>query len=181
MKFKIPKIPKIEMFGIDIIKNMMFFTLFIIIFLFLLGVIVAPSIKSFKEIKKEYFLTKFNLNNSEKNLNNKTYQYQKLFKENKRVIFAFRREFDKNNFKNFANKYMKITYIKENNSSIYENDFIKKTYIVSAILSTPQNFYEFVKASQNYKNIIKIYFPIAFKAKDNKIKLIYKLEHFKKR
>jgi len=181
MKIKIPKIPKIEMFGIDVIKNMLFFILFIFIFLFLLGVIVAPSIKNFKIIKKEYFTTKFKLDNSEKELNMKTLEYQKLFKENKRTIFAFKREFDKENFKNFSSKYMKIIDIKEKKSEIYENKFIKKTFIITAILSTPTNFYKFVKASQNYKNIIKIYFPIVFKAKNGNIKLVYKLEHFKKR
>ena len=58
MKLKIHKIPKIEMFGIDIIKNMLFFTLFVVIFLFLLAVIVAPSIKNLKKQKKSIFLQK---------------------------------------------------------------------------------------------------------------------------
>jgi len=176
---KIPKIPKIEMFGIDIIKNMLFFTLFVFIFLFLLGVFVTPSIKKFKINKKEYYITQHQLNKSENLLAQKTAQYQKLFKENKRIIFALKREFNKENFTMFARKYMKIKSIKDKNISVYENNFIKKTYIVTAKLNTPVDFYNFVDASKNYKNIIKIYFPIVFKAKNGEINLLYKLEHFK--
>jgi len=179
MKLKIPKIPKVEMFGIDIIKNMLFFTLFVVIFLFLLAVIVAPSIKKFKETKKEYFITKMKYDNSEEKLEIKTQKYQKLYKENKRVVFALKREFDKNNFKMFSDKYMKVVSIKDKNISVYNKEFIKKTYIITATLSTPVNFYKFVDASKNYKNIIKVYFPIVFKAKNGELNLLYKLEHFK--
>jgi len=179
MKLKIPKIPKIEMFGIDIIKNMLFFTLFVIIFLSLLGVFVAPSIKKFKLQKKEYFITQRQLNLSEDNLARTSLQYQNLYKENKRVIFALKREFNQKNFKMFASKYMKIEQIKDENISVYDKEFIKKTYIITAKLQTPVDFYNFVEESKKYKNILKIYFPIVFKAKNGELKLIYKLEHFK--
>ena len=179
MKLKIPKIPKIEMFGIDIIKNMLFFTLFVFIFLLVLGVLVAPSIKKFKIQKQEYFVTQNKLNKSEQLLNQTTEKYHKLYKENKRIILALKREFDKDNFKMFADRYMKIESIKDKNISIYEKQFIKKTYIVTAKLKSPEDFYKLVEASKNYKNIIKIYFPIVFKAKNGELKLLYKLEHFK--
>jgi hypothetical protein len=179
MKLKIPKIPKITMFGIDIVKNMLFFALFIFVFLFLLGVIVAPSIKKFKSTKTEYIQTKFKLDTSNQKLATTTKEYQKLFKENRKIIFALKREFDKDNFKRFAKPYMQILDIKDKNISVYENKFIKKTYIVTAKLSTPVNFYKFVDASKNYKNILKIYFPIVFKAKNGELNLLFKLEHFK--
>jgi len=179
MKLKIPKIPKIEMFGIDIIKNMLFFTLFVVVFLILLGILVAPSIKMFKLQKREYYITKRQADKIETHLEDKTYEYQKLYKENRKVIFALKREFDKDNFKMFTKKYMDILSIKDKNISVYNKNFIKKTYIVSAKLNTPTDFYQFVDMSKNYKNILKIYFPIVFKAKNGDIKLIYKLEHFK--
>jgi hypothetical protein len=179
MKLKIPKIPKITMFGIDIIKNMLFFTLFVFIFLFLLGVIVAPSIKKFKSIKTQYYETKLKLDSSNQKLATTTAEYQKLFKENRKIIFALQREFNKENFKRFTKPYMNILQIKDKNISVYENKFIKKTYVVTAKLSTPVNFYKFVDASKNYKNVLKIYFPIVFKAKNGELKLLFKLEHFK--
>ena len=176
---KIPKIPKIMMFGIDIIKNLLFFTLFIIIFLFLLILIVAPTIKKFKNSKKEFFKTKIILQDSNKNLEKITQQYKLNFKKNKKIIFALKREFNKENFKLFAKKYMNISNIEDKNSSIYQNKFIKKTYIVTASINSPDNFYKFVNATQNYKNILKIYFPIVFKSKENNIQLLFKIEHFK--
>jgi len=179
MKLKLPKIPKVEMFGIDIIKNMLFFTLFVVVFLILLGILVAPSIKMFKKEKRDYYTVKLEADKVETKLENKTNEYQKLYRENRRIILALQREFDKNNFKMFAKKYMDILEIKDRNISVYDKKFIKKTYVVTAKLNTPVNFYKFVEASKNYKNLIKIYFPIVFKAKNGDIKLIYKLEHFK--
>ena len=52
MKLKIPKIPKVEMFGIDIVKNFLLFFLFFVIFILLLVVLVAPTIKKFKGTSK---------------------------------------------------------------------------------------------------------------------------------
>ena len=179
MKFKIPKIPKVELFGIDIIKNMMFFTLFVFIFLLLLAISVAPSIKKFKKEKVIYYNTKVKLDETQNDLDKILAKYQKLSKKNRRLILAMQREFDKTNFKNFASKYMTINNIQDKNISVYQKEFIKKTYLVSATIKTPINFYKFVDATKNYKNILKIYFPIVFKAKNGDIKLLFKLEHFK--
>ena len=173
------KLPKIEMFGIDLIKNFLLFALFVFIFLLLLATLVAPSIKKFKKVKKNYYTTQINFNKSEEALSQVSLKYKQLSKENKKIIFALKRDFDTTNFKNFANKYMKILNIKEKNTSTYNKSFIKTTYIVTAKLNSPTNFYKFVQASKNYKNIIKIYFPIIFKSNDKEILLLYKLETFK--
>jgi len=179
MKLKITKIPRIEIFGIDIIKNFSLFTLFIFIFLLLLATLVAPSIKKFKKEKKNYYITRINYDNSEKELSQILSKYKINSKINRKIILSLKRNFNTLNFKNFANKYMKIQNIKETNSSVYKKYFIKKTYIVTANLNSPKNFYQFVKASKNYKNLIKIYFPIIFKSSNKNILLLYKLETFK--
>ena len=173
------KLPKVEVFGIDLIKNFLLFTLFIIVFLLLLATLVAPSIKKFKKIKRDYYITQVNYNNSEEELSKVLLKYKDTSKENRKIILALKRDFDVNNFKHFANNYMKILNVKEKNTSIYEKYFIKTTYIVTAKLNSPDNFYKFIKASKNYKNLLKIYFPIIFKSKNKDILLLYKLEAFK--
>jgi lipopolysaccharide export LptBFGC system permease protein LptF len=173
------KMPKIIIYGIDIVKNMLFFASFIVIFLILLGLVLSPSIKKFKQAKMAYYETQTQFDQSENELQKTSTQYQKLYDKNKKIILALKRDFDKNNFKMFSEKYMKVTKIKDQNISTHHNKFIKKTYIVSASLNSPVGFYKFVDASKNYKNILKIYFPVVFRAKDGSIKLLYKLEEFK--
>jgi len=171
-------IPRIEVFGIDVIKNMFLFVLFVFMFLLTLGIMVAPSVKKFKKVKKEYYITKMKLDDSNTKVENMLIEYKKLYKENRKIIFSFKREFNKQNFINFAQKYMKIYNLKDLNVSNYKKDFIQKSFLVTADLTTPVNFYKFVNATKNYKNVLRIHFPIVFKAKDGNIKLIYKLEYF---
>jgi len=173
------KIPKVELFGIDLIKNFLLFATFIIIFLLLLATLVAPSIKKFKKVKRNYYITQINYSKSEEELAKILTKYKDTSKENRKIILSLKRDFDTTNFKHFANNYMNILNIKEKNTSVYNKSFIKTTYVVTAKLKSPDNFYQFVKTSKNYKNILKIYFPIVFKSSKKEILLLYKLEAFK--
>jgi hypothetical protein len=179
MKLKIPKIPKVEMFGIDIVKNFLLFLLFFIIFMILLAFVVSPTIKRFKEIKQNYYAKKIKAQDLQSKLDKLTMQYKDLYKKNRKIILAFKMDFNKDAFKIFSSKYMNITNIQDKNISLYQSQFIKKSYIVTANLKSPINFYKFVDATKNTNNIIQIHFPIVFKAKNGDIKLIYKLESFK--
>jgi len=181
MKLKLPKIPKVEMFGIDIVKNFLLFFLFFIIFMILLILLVAPTIKKFKKIKQSYYSTKIEAENIQNKLDKLTLQYKQLYKQNHKIILDFKMDFNKESFKIFSSKYMKIKSIKEQNSSIYENRFLKKTYIVTAILNSPISFYKFIDATKSANNVLKIYYPIVFKAKNGDLKLLYKLEVFKEK
>jgi hypothetical protein len=178
MKLKIPKLPKVEMFGIDIVKNFLLFFLFFIIFMLLLVFLIAPTIKKFKETKKNYYTTKIKADKIQDKLNKLTLQYKKLYKENHKIILAFKMDFNKESFKIFSSKYMKITNIQDKNSSIYEKKFTKKSYIIAADLKTPTSFYKFINDIKNTNNVLKVYYPVVFKAKNGDIKLLYKLESF---
>ena len=181
MKLKIPKIPKVEMFGIDIVKNFLLFFLFFVIFILLLVVLVAPTIKKFKEIKYNYYTTKTKIDNLQNKLDKLSTTYKKLYKENHKIILAFKMGFNKESFKTFSSKYMKIDSFKDINSSFYQNKFIKKTYIVTATLNSPISFYKFIDATKSANNVLKVYYPVVFKAKNGDLKLLYKLEVFKEK
>ena len=55
MKLNIPKMQKVTIYGIDVIKNFIFFTVFIIITLLIIAFIISPAINKFKQTKKEYY------------------------------------------------------------------------------------------------------------------------------
>jgi hypothetical protein len=181
MKLKTIKIPKVKMFGINIVKNFLLFVLFFIIFIILLVFLVSPTIKKFKEIKHNYYITKLKAQNIQSKLDKLKIEYKKLYKQNRKIILAFKMDFNKEAFKIFSSKYMTITNITLKNKSIYQNQFIKKSYIVTSTLKSPINFYKFVDATKNTNNVLKVNFPIVFKAKNGDIKLIYKLETFKEK
>jgi hypothetical protein len=178
MKLKFPKLPKVEMFGIDIVKNFLLFFLFFTIFMLLLIFLIAPTIKKFKNTKKEYYLTKIKAEKIQNKLDKLTIQYKELYKKNHKIILAFKMDFNKESFKIFSSKYMKIINIQDKNSSIYEKKFMKKSYIVSATLNSPASFYKFINDIHNTNNVLKVYYPVVFKAKNGDIKLLYKIESF---
>jgi len=173
------KIPKVEIFGIDIIKNALLFSLFFIVFLIFLVILLVPTIKKFKEIKTTYYQTKIETDKYDKKMEKLSKEYKIIYSNNRKIILSLKREFDKEAFKNFSSKFMKIQNIKEENQSIYRKYFIKKTLVITSTIDSPINFYKFVDEVKNYKNILKIYFPIVFKAKNGDIRLIYKMEYFK--
>jgi hypothetical protein len=180
-KIKLPKIklPKIYLFGIDIVKNMLFFTLFIFITILSIGVIIAPSVKNFKKNQKEYFKVLNEYNKEKNKLNTLNSELLKLKNENIKIINAFKREFNVKNFKNFASKYLSINEINETNKSVYKKEFIKTTFLTSAKIKSPKNFYDLIDALKNYKYVIRVYFPINFQKEKENISLLFKIEHYK--
>ncbi|WP_024791311.1 hypothetical protein [Lebetimonas sp. JS032] len=173
------KIPKIKIYGIDVIKNFLFFTSFIVLTLFSIGLIIAPSIRIFKKNQNEYYKTKTEFEHLKNRYLEKSLTLKKLQKENKKVILALKRDFNKKNFKSFASKYMNILNIKEINSSAYQNIFLKTSYMVDAVIKNPKNFYDFLDALKDYKYVIRAYFPVNFEKKEESIALTFKIEQYK--
>ena len=179
MKLNIPKIPKITIYGIDVIKNFIFFTIFIIITLLVIAFIISPAINSFKQTKKEYYEIKYKLEVVTNQYKEKMKELKKIKNMNKKILMAFKRDFNEKNFKLFASNYMKIFSIKKIDSTKFQEDFIKTTYIVKSTIKTPKNFYDFIDALKNYKYILRVYFPIEFIKHNKEINLTLKVEHYK--
>ncbi|WP_456470597.1 hypothetical protein [Caminibacter sp.] len=173
------KIPKITIYGIDVIKNLGFFALYIIITLLAITLIIAPSIKKFKQTQKKYFEAKYEFNMVNNQYNKTLNELKMLKKENAKILNAFRRDFNINNFKNFASQFMEITSIEKNGTKPFKKDFLTTIYFVKSKINSPKDFYDFIDALKNYKYIVKVYFPINFQKEGKKILLTLKLEHYR--
>ncbi len=182
-KIKLPKIkiPKVYIFGIDIIKNFLFFTLYIIITLLAIAFLIAPAVKTFKKDQKAYYQAKNEYNLILDTYNQNLEELNKLKKKNSKILSALKRDFNINNFKAFASQYMSVQDIKEVNKTVYKKDFIKTTYIATTTIKSPKNFYDFIDALKKYKYVLRVYFPINFQKDSNSenISLTLKIEHFK--
>ena len=170
------KLPKIKIYGIDVVKNSLFFIFSLILTLIIIAFVIAPSIKTFKYAKAQYFSTQQEFEKVDN-------EYKKIFNaintlknKNQKILNALKRKFDKKNFILFAKNYMQIEKIKELNSSTYKEKFIKTPYLITAIIKSPKNFYDFVDNIKNYKNIIRVYFPIDFEKENEEINLTFKIE-----
>ena len=182
MKIKLPqinfKIPKVTIYGIDVIKNFLFFTLYLVITLLSIAFIIAPAIKKFKKSQQNFYEIKSEFISVKKHYNIELNKLNNLKKQNKTIILKLRRDFDIKNFKIFASQFMNIENIKKDKTTIYENDFLKTVYYINAFIKSPKNFYDFVDALKKYKNVIKVYFPIDFKKEKDKIKITLKIEYY---
>jgi len=173
------KIPKIKIYGIDVIKNSLFFALSIILTVLIIAFIISPSIKTFKYAKSQYFSTEAEFKNVQKQYKEILRSLDILKNKNKKILTALQTPFNKKDFINFAKKYMTITNIKELNTSVYKEDFIKTSYLITALIKSPENFYEFVDNIKNYQNIIRVYFPIDFEKNKKDINLTFKIEYYR--
>jgi hypothetical protein len=173
------KLPKVKIYGIDVIKNFLFFTLFIVLTLVFIAFIISPAIHAFKKSKTKYYKAKYSLEITTNEYKEKLLELKKLKNANRKILNALKRDLNKKNFKLFASKYMSISSIKETNSSFYQNDFIKTTYIMKAKINSPKNFYDLIDSLKNYKSVLRIYFPIDFIKNKENIDLTLKLEHYK--
>jgi len=182
---KIPKIsfkiPKIKVYGIDVIKNALFFTFYIILTLFIIAFVIAPSIKLFKKTKDNYFLTKSQFDTTEQHYKKVLKKIDILKNKNKTILEKLKRNFDENNFRLFAKNYMDIIAIKKLKPTPYNKDFTKEPFLITAKIKSPKNFYDLIDNVKNYKNLIRVYFPIDFEKEKEDIKLTFKIEVYKKR
>ncbi len=170
------KIPKIKVYGIDVIKNFLFFFFYIILTLFIIATILAPSVKLFKKTKNYYFQIKENFETTQKEYQQLFSQLQSLKEKNKKIINNLQNHFNINDFKLFAKKYMQIISIQKQKTLPYKEKFITTSYLITAKIKSPEDFYKFIDALKNYKNLIRVYFPFDFVKEKNEIKLTFKIE-----
>ena len=72
------KLPKVKIYGIDVIKNFLFFTLFIVLTLVFIAFIISPAVHSFKKSKTKYYKTKYSLEMTTKEYKEKMLELKKL-------------------------------------------------------------------------------------------------------
>ena len=173
------KLPKIKVYGIDVIKNFLFFTFYIILTLFIIATILKPSVKMFKQTRQAYFNANNQLEITKNQFDEISEKLNTLKNSNRKILNTLKRDFNIENFKMFAKEFMKINSIQKDKTTPYKNKFIKTSYLIKAEIKSPKNFYDFIDASKNYKNLIRVYFPFNFIKNKNDINLTFKIEVYK--
>ena len=158
------------------IKFLIYILLFLIFTLFLLLVFIIPSIKEYKHKKAEYEM--FRVQNEKLILQEESIKIKlKDSKEkNREILSSFKDDFNQSNFVNFSSAYFKDINISLEDEKNSKNRRFK-TYHFSAILkkNTPTNFYDFIDDLKNYKNIVKINFPIKLMIKKGGMQIEFEM------
>jgi len=173
------KLPKVKIYGIDVVKNALFFALYIFITLFIIAFILSPSIKIFKKEKTNYYITKNEFDNVNNQYNTLLKEINELKEKNRIVLLKLRRDFNIKSFKTFAKEYMQIIKIEKLKTKTYKDKFLVIPFLITAKIPSPENFYKFIDNVKNFKNIIRVYFPIDFETSNEEINLTFKIEVYK--
>lgn len=97
--------------------------------------------------------------------------------DNEKMISMYEHKFDEKSFESFCSKFfntVSLNYIQDKTDEKYLKYILK----VSTNIDSPVYFYDFVKALENYSNIIKVEFPISFKANSSEIEAIFNIKVF---
>ncbi len=163
------------------IKFLIYILLFLIFTLFLLLVFIIPSIKEYKHKKAEYEM--FRVQNESLILKEKNtkLKLKDSIEKNSEILSSFTDDFNKSNFIEFSNSYFRDIDITLDNKNIDKQNARFENYSFSALLkdNTPSNFYDFIDALKNYKNIIKINFPIKLMINKNGMQIEFELSVYK--
>ncbi len=154
---------------LDPVKMLLFFLAFVAISLFMMFVLIVPSVKEYKSVKVNYKRQEMSTSHTKSMLDGKKQTLDEALKKNEHVIKALSNPFDKERFLLHVKKYFKNASLSEamalsnnENYSIYELN-------VTSMLSSPSSFYKFLDSLSDYENIIKADFPIAMKSNNKEI------------
>lgn len=86
-----------------------------------------------------------------------------LISENNKTLTQFDTSFNEAHFKDFAQKFIEISSLKEQNLTTNE-PFVVKRFKLLGKIQSPKAFYDFVEGLNDYENIVKIDYPLFLKA-----------------
>ena len=174
-----PNIPKVTIYGIDVIKSFVFFVGFLIMTFFVVFFVISPSVAGFRIAKKEYYQTKYELETITNEYKEKIKELKKTKNLNKKILNALKEEFNEEEFRSFALRYMRIYSIKKEDTTKFRSDFLRTSYIVRSVVKSPKEVYDFIDALKDYKYVLRVCFPVEFIKRGKEINLTLRIEHYK--
>ena len=160
------------------IRLLIYILVFLILILLILLFFIIPNIKKYKtsEVELKNIESRIeDYNNSYLSLKD---ELKELKDENKEIISKFNRDFNKSDFIKFSTKYLQnvtIKRAKDNNN----NNFTEYNFSAYTKNSSPKEFFKFIEDLKEYKNIVKIKFPILLEKKDKNIFIKFVLAIYK--
>ncbi|NOX16315.1 MAG: hypothetical protein GXP61_09915 [Epsilonproteobacteria bacterium] len=163
---------------INIIKLLIFLSIFIITTLVLILTLILPNVKQYRSYKNQYNSAVVHKTKVQNVLNGRINEIKKLRLDNAKVFNSFKHKFTKPEFVLFANNFFDKVTLKEVKKSIHKKEFKVYELNVTSALKTPVNFYKFLDGLNHYQNMIQADFPIDLKSNGKVINATFKIKVF---
>ncbi|MCF6172421.1 MAG: hypothetical protein L3J44_01315 [Campylobacteraceae bacterium] len=163
---------------INIIKLLIFLSIFIIITMFLVLALILPNVKQYRSYKNQYNSALVHKTKVQNVLDARIKEIKKLRVDNAKVFNSFKHKFKKPEFVLFANKFFDKVALKEVKKSIHKKEFKIYELNVTSALKTPVNFYKFLNGLNHYQNMVQADFPINLKSNGQTIRATFKIKVF---
>lgn len=158
------------------VKTLLFFLLFTAVSLLVIFVFIVPSIKSYKNVKTEYFRYEMSVNRTKDMLKSKEEELHKLTKNNRRILNSLIAHFNENRFIEYADNFFRDVKLSKLKNITNKEGFSVYELNVTSSIKSPSNFYNFLNGLSRYENIIKADFPITLQAQGKNIKSSFKIK-----
>jgi uncharacterized protein YpmS len=173
--------------NVDLVKILMYVLLFLLTVFAIIFFVLIPSVREYKQSKKtfamekrDYITTRDALNEEKTHLNNVNH-------ENKKIIDAFARQYQKEELLAFLQQFFETVSVEEVEPDALDDSvpkehaasgelFETKEFTVAVYMSTPVKFQEFMQALNDYKQIVKVEFPIKFEKEGVNLSSLFRLK-----
>ena len=161
------------------LKFVIFILLFLAVVMAFVFLFVIPSIKEFKHKKAQYYQqlkAQKELSMREKELRETLQKLQTKYAD---ALRSYKEPFNEEAFLKVAKKYFQNVKLTAKNRKTTESGLQIYEFTADFSAQTPVKFYQFIKAVNSMKNVVKVNFPIRLEARDGKIALQFNMSVYK--
>lgn len=140
----------------------------------LIALLIIPSTNDIKKTKKNNAILEQKATHLKAQQDKLTNELNSLLASNKLYFNKFEHAFSEEDFLRFSKDFFDNVNIKKVQNE--EQDYLRYNLIVSSKIKSPAVFYNYILELKNYKNIIKLDFPINMYENDGNISAIFNLK-----
>ena len=161
------------------------FTAVIILFLLLSAVVIfgffifTPKVKHYRTLNIDLLQKQEYLDKLESQFNRDYITLQSLQEREHKIDIAVHQQFDEQRFERFLAKYFKQFSLRSITSE-REGDYQVDLIDVTALISTPAEFYHFIEALDHFDWVVEVVLPQQFKGVRTGIEAHFKLKVYTK-
>ncbi|ULO03382.1 hypothetical protein [Campylobacter sp. RM12651] len=167
-----------SMIKIDIVKLLLWLSIFLITIFTLSALLIIPSVNKLKVANE--VLSSSNSKFQQNKAKNESIERQlnDYLSENKTNLAKIHNEFDIEKFKNHCKTFFDEVNLDKNLD--FSEDYVSYQLSVSTKITSPTIFYDFIDSLDNFPNILRVHFPIVLKSDKNLIKAQFNIQVYKR-
>ena len=167
-----------SMSKIDIVKLLLWLSIFLITIFTLSALLIIPSVNKLKVANE--VLSSSNSKFQQNKVKNESIERQlnDYLSENKTNLAKIHNEFDIEKFKNHCKTFFDEVNLDKNLD--FSEDYVSYQLSVSTKITSPTIFYDFIDSLDNFPNILRVHFPIILKSDKNLIKAQFNIQVYKR-